>query len=401
VIETTTGPEIVADADRLEAVVDAAVTHTAYAIDTEFHRERTYFPKLALVQLAWPGGLVIIDPLAVDVAALGRLLTDGGVAVLHACSQDLEVLERVTGQTPSDLFDTQVAAGFVGLRSPSLAALHDQLLGRRLPKGDRLTDWLRRPLSDDQLEYAASDVRHLLEIHAELVTQLTDRGRLEWARTECEIVLAKDRSARDPDEAWRRVKEARQLRGRNRAIVKALAAWRERRASELDIPVRYVLPDLALVSIAQRPPRDIAALSGVRGIDDRHLKGGTADSLLATIAAVDDEPAGVEEDPPRSSLPRDLRPAVSLVASWITQIAADNDFDPALVGSRGDVEGLLRGDADARLSMGWRADLVGEPIRRLVAGDAALAFDGRGRLVLEERSRRRLGDAGGSDAGIG
>ncbi|MEQ8718226.1 MAG: HRDC domain-containing protein [Acidimicrobiales bacterium] len=399
--EKATGPEIVADAGRLEEVIDTAVAHPAYAIDTEFHRERTYYPKLALVQLAWPGGLVVIDPLAVDVAALGRLLADGGVAVLHACSQDLEVLERVTGETPADLFDTQVAAGFVGLRSPSLAALHDQLLGRRLPKGDRLTDWLRRPLSDDQLEYAAADVRHLLEIHAELVTQLTDRGRLEWARTECEIVLAKDRSGRDPDEAWRRVKEARQLRGRNRAIVRALAAWRERRAAELDIPVRYVLPDLALVSIAQRPPRDVAALSGVRGLDDRHLKGGTAEALLATIAEVDDEPAAAEEDPPQRSLPRDLRPAVSLVASWITQIAADNDLDPALVGSRGDVEGLLRGDEDARLSMGWRADLVGAPIRRLVAGDAALAFDGQRRLVLEERSRRRLGDAGRSDAGIG
>ena len=143
------------------------------AIDTEFHRERTYFPKVALIQVGWSSGVALVDPLNVDVSPLRSVLESEVLIVMHAAGQDLEVMDRICGMMPRRLFDTQLAAGFLGMSSPSLSSLHERELGLRLPKSDRLTDWLVRPLSTSQQNYAASDVAHLLEIHELQVVQLT------------------------------------------------------------------------------------------------------------------------------------------------------------------------------------------------------------------------------------
>ena len=235
------GYRIVDTDELLDEVVDQLLDTDRYAIDTEFHRERTYYPQLALIQIAWPGDLVLIDPIAVDPAPLAEVFRSTDVeAVLHACSQDLEVLELVAGAAPSRIFDTQIAAAFVGMRTPSLASLHDQLLGLKLPKANRLTDWLRRPLEPEQQAYAASDVAHLLEIQDLLIDQLEDNGRLAWADDECELARTKGLSVRKPEEAWLRIKEARSLGARARTAAQQLAAWRERSAQDRNIPVRHV-----------------------------------------------------------------------------------------------------------------------------------------------------------------
>jgi len=384
------GHEVISSRETLDAVVSRLSTEPVYALDTEFHRERTYFPKLALVQVAWRGGLALIDPLAVDMSPLTAVLKGDAIAVVHAADQDLEVLELACGTVPTRLFDTQIAAGFVGMSSPSLATLYERALGIRVPKADRLSDWLARPLSDTQIDYAASDVAHLLDVHDKLVVQLEERGRLAWAEAECEQVRLRARGARDPNEAWRRIKEARQLKGRAHAVVQAVAAWRELRAADLDVPPRYVMPDLAVVTIAQRPPRTAAELHKVRGLDDRHLRGRQSDELLAAVAEALERPAERREDQPPRDLDRELRPAVGLVAAWVSQLARNLEIDAALLATRADLEGLLRGDEDARLAEGWRAEIVGEPVRRLVDGEAALAFNGKGELVLEERSHRPI-----------
>ena len=255
----------------------------------------------------------------------------------------------------------------------------------RLPKGDRLADWLRRPLSEDQLAYAASDVEHLLQLHGWLVDRLEREGRLSWATNECEQLLAKAATPRDPDEAWWKVKEARQLRGKAVGVAQALAAWRERRAAEVDQPVRFVLPDLALVGIAQRPPRTVDDLARVRGLDDRHLRGAHANRIMDVI----DEGLSLTKEqlriPPTGDVDRELRPAVTLVLAWISQLSRQLGIDMMLLATRNDVEALLRGDENARLTRGWRADVVGQDIRKLVEGRAALAFDGHGGLLLEDR----------------
>jgi len=376
--------------ESLDAAIDDLSRAPAYALDTEFHRERTYFPKLALVQIAWADRLVLIDPLAVDVGPLRTVLDGPGVAVLHAADQDLEVLELVCGTVPSTLFDTQVAAGFLGMATPSLASLYERELGLHVPKADRLTDWLARPLTEAQMAYAASDVAHLLEVYESEVARLEARGRLTWAQDECEEQRVRPRGARDPDEAWRRIKEARQLRGRARSVARSVAAWRERRAVAIDQPPRFVLPDLAVVGIAQRPPSTIAELRKVRGLDERHLRDDLAKQVLQAVDEGKRTTRSVPDDAPSRELDRDLRPAVGLVSAWVSQLARDEEIDTALVATRADLEALLRGDADARLAVGWRAALVGERIRRLVAGEAALAFNGNGGLALEERSHQPI-----------
>lgn len=364
-----------------------AAAASAYGVDTEFHRERTYWPQLALVQLNWGTGNVLIDPLAVDLAPLAKVFEGPGVAVMHAAAQDLEVLELACGTVPRALFDTQVAAGFMGIGNASLASLVEQVLGVRLPKADRLTDWLRRPLGADQLRYAGSDVEHLLALRDRICDELEQRGRREWALDECEELRSRPRPVRDPEHAWLRVKDARSLRGSSRAVAQSVAEWREERAARLDVPPRFVLSDMALIGIAHRPPTDVAALRRVRGLDARSLKGDAGAELLAAVRQGRDRPAPPRPDNRQRTPDGRLRAAVGLVSAWISQLSRDLELDPGTLATRADVEAFLAGDPDARLNHGWRAEVVGQGVRDLVDGRAALAFEPSGALVLEPRSR--------------
>jgi ribonuclease D len=371
----------VADAAALRDLVDVLAGEPRYALDTEFHRERTYHPRIALVQLAWDGGAALVDPLAVDLRPLARVFSGTGVAVLHAAQQDLDVLTRSCGTVPARLFDTQLAAGFLGYTTPSLTNLVSSELGVKLPKADRLTDWLRRPLSADQAAYAEADVAHLLAMHDRLTAQLESLGRLQWALDECEELRTRPTGPGDPNTAWLKLKDVRTLKGRSRGVARAVAAWRERRASDLDLPVRFVLSDLALLGIAQRPPHTLDELRHVRGLDERNARGLTGSELLAAVEDGLEHPV----DPPASNgddLERHLRPAVTLVSAWVSQLAREARIDTGILATRADLVDLLRGDPDARLARGWRAGVVGEDIRHLVSGEAALAFDGKGGLRL-------------------
>lgn len=373
------------DDQAFAAIIDELCQVEAFAIDTEFHRERTYFPQLALIQLAWNDQMALVDPFAVDLAPFAKALQGPATVVMHAASQDLEVLDLACGALPRDLFDTQLAAGFVGHSLPSLAAVVERFHGVHLPKGDRLTDWLRRPLGADQRRYAAADVEYLLGLRDQLTEQLAERGRLDWALAECEALRAKGRVVRDPDGAWLRIKEARALRGEVAAVARSVAAWRERRAAELDQPVRFVFSDLAVVGVAQRRPKTLDELKRIRGVDERHARGKVGEAVLAAVDAGRGQTIPKVEGP-TYDLDRRLRPAVSLVAAWVSQLSRELEIETSLVATRNDIESLLAGDPASRLGVGWRAELVGERIRRLVEGEAALAFDGTGNLVLEDRS---------------
>jgi ribonuclease D len=373
--------------DELVAEIGAA---SVYGFDTEFHRERSYFPHLALVQLVWPGGVALVDPYRVDLAGLRRVLDGPGLAVAHAADQDLEVLELACGTKPRRLFDTQLAAGFLGLSAPSLTTLVEHLLGHRLAKGDRLTDWTRRPLSAEQRHYAASDAAHLLELHRALVVELDRLDRLSWAEGECEILLSRPSRRVEPDEAWWRLKEARQLRGKSRAVAQTVGAWRERRAAATDRPSRFILPDLAVVAIAQRPPTTTAEVAGVRGLDGRRAKAADAAGLLDAVRAGLELGDDALRQPPTDQVERRLRPVATLAGAWLAQRASELRIDAPLLATRADLHALLRGGGESRLASGWRRTLVGEPLRQLLAGEGALAVGGRGELVLEARSHRPI-----------
>jgi ribonuclease D len=240
---------------------------------------------------------------------------------------------------------------------------------------------LRRPLTADQCEYAAADVAYLLQAHDHLTARLAELGRLDWVDDACAELLTKSTAPSDPDDAWMKLKDVRSLRPRARAVAQSVAAWRERRAMSTDIPVRHVLPDLAILGIAQRQPTVERDLGQARGVDERFSRGAIAGEILQAVrdgmAAEPPEPRPGVED-----LERELRPAVTLVSAWVSQVARDERIDTSLLATRSDLVALLRGDEDARLASGWRAELLGTDVRRLVDGHAALTFDGKGSLKL-------------------
>jgi len=383
-------PLWIADLDALERLVDRVAKAPAFAIDTEFHREKTYFPHLALVQIASPEEVAVVDPLAVDPAPLRRLLEGESLAVLHAAEQDLEVLRLACGAEPRRMFDTQVAAAFLGMGFASLARLVEKVVGRSLPKGDRLTDWTRRPLDEGQVAYAASDVEHLLAIESALRERAAEAGVLDWVEEECERLRCKPSGPGEPETAWWRIKGSRSLRGKTRGVAQEVAAWRERVAQARDIPPRFVLSDLALAGIVHRPPATVEQLREVRGIDGRAVRDGTAAAIVAAAQA------GAALAPDRLRLPpagesvdegRGSRTALAL--ALVAQIADERGIEPTLLATRTDVQLLASGRASGRLASGWRGELVGSALRRLLDGELAItgSKDGGARLVELDSAR--------------
>ena len=365
-----------ADLERLVKELSAA---DAYALDTEFHAERCYYPKLALVQLAVPGRVAVVDATTVDLQALAPLIAGPAMAVTHACGWDLDIVERACGVRPARVFDTQIAAGFLGYSTPSLGVLVSAFLDRRLDKGQTMSDWFKRPLTPEQIAYAEADVAHLLELRAELERRLVELGRLEWALEECRRAT----TARpvDDDIVWWRLKGSGRLTGPARARAQELAAWRAQKARTADRPPSAVLPDDVVVSLADRPPRTPADIPASRLFDPRKLPRDTVDELFAALGRGSKLASDRLRIPP-DRLPVHLQGVAALIAAWIQQQSRSLSIDPALLASRRDIEACLQNEADCRFRDGWRAELVGDTVDRITRGRTALAFDGRDRLVL-------------------
>ena len=229
--------------NELEQFCQQASAAKVIAVDTEFLRERTYFPKLCLVQVAAGDNIAAIDPILIDdLTPLAELFEDPSVTkVLHACGQDLEVLLDGMGATCAPVFDTQLAAAFLGLRQQvSYASLVESYCGVRLPKAESLTDWSRRPLDPEQLTYAEDDVRYLPGIYDRMMAELIERDRLSWVAPEMEALCDPARIKRDPREAYRRLRRAGSLTRRQLAVAREACAWREETAARRDLPRKWV-----------------------------------------------------------------------------------------------------------------------------------------------------------------
>jgi ribonuclease D len=373
---------LVANASDLDQLVSDFSGADAFALDTEFHGEGVYYPRLAVIQVAVPGRAAVIDATTVDPRSLRGLIAGPGVAVTHAGDQDFEIMERACGARPSRVFDTQIAAGFLGYGSASLATLVREFLGRPMDKGPRLSDWFQRPLSAEQVAYAEADVAHLLDLRAVLEARLADLGRLEWANEECERFAAPRPS--DIATAWWRLKGAGQLKGPARGRAQELAAWRERVARAADRPARTILPDEAIIAAAERPPRSAADIAKSRMFDPRRLSAATVGELIAAAARGGDLPPKEIRLPP-DGLPFHLQGLTALIAAWVSQHARDLSIDPALLATRRDIEAFLQNEPNPRLNQGWRAEVIGESVTRIATGRAAVAYNGGGALVLVDR----------------
>jgi ribonuclease D len=379
---------MITEAGPLRALVARARQAPAVALDTEFVWERTFYPRLGVVQLGLGRDDVhLLDGAALDLSPLGELLADPAVTkVLHDAGQDLTILRRASGADPVNVFDTQLAAGFVGLgASVSLQALFEGLLGVRLAKGATRSDWLRRPLSAEQTAYAEDDVRYLLDAYAALRERLAARGRTAWAEEEMRAYDdPRQYEDGDPRERYLAVrgKGKRGFGGREYAVLRELAAWREEEARKRDRPRGHVLSDDALVELAQRAPTSPERLRKIRALADRDAER-YGDALLEAIQRGLETPK--EDQPGRADRPDEdasQTPRLDLVQALIRGRAQRDDVDPALVANRTDVERLVAGgglDPDRHpVLRGWRRDFIGEALEDLLAGRAGVALDEAG-----------------------
>lgn len=355
-----------------EQYLDSAARATRYAIDTEFHRERTYYPDLALIQMRFldaektPRG-ALIDPKALDLSPLTGLFGSDALALMHAPTQDFDVFEHEVGCLPSRFFDTQVAAGFLGFSSASLASLAQRYAKVSLSKGDRLSDWNRRPLSVSQKRYAYSDVEHLEQITDVMVHELSNRNRLDWVDSAFRELLSARRPPLDPYEAWRSISEGRTLDQPRRGALIELAAWRELKARELNLPPRRICGDIVLVCIAQRLPEREADFLEVRGFTKGRLMDPAV--LLPLISAGRRRP--LPAAPPRNHS-ADQR-AVALISAYVAALALEQEIDRALLATREDIEMYLTGSS-TKLTSTWRTQLLGTTLDELADGTLALAL---------------------------
>ena len=363
----------------VRALADQARAEGRVALDTEFLWERTYTPVPCLVQVATAERLAVVDPLrGGDVTPIVELVADPAVELLmHAPSADLLLFARRFGVRPARVFDVQLLAGFVGLGS-SLAydRLVEAVLRIRLVHNETFSNWSHRPLSETQIAYAADDVRHLHALADALVRQLADRGRTAWARDELERRYGDGNAAPDPRRAYLKLARRGRLNGRQLAVLREVAAWREQEAQSSDLPVGWVLKDPTLVEIARTMPRDVAAIGRVRGVT--RIAPAALERLAAAVAAgVAADPIEVPREPPRD-VARRVAAAAELAAVLLRIRCDEADLAPELVATRGDLErfaeAVVTGGSDGHaLASGWRYDLVGAELRELFAGRIAIA----------------------------
>ena len=378
-------------------IAAAARVSGRLGIDTEFMSEGRYRALLCLVQVAVDDGaggeprILLIDTLQdVDVTPLAELLADPAIEiVLHAGRQDVAILRRTWGTEIHNLFDTQIAAGFVGASAQAgYGNLLGQVLGRRVGKTASYTRWNQRPLTAEQLSYAREDVVHLLELSDEIQSRLTGAGRLEWAGEECRL-LESATDERDPETAWERLPRVGQLDPRARAVAQELAAWRERVASEEDRPVGSVLADPALVEAAKRRPKTVAALEQIRGVHPSNIRRRGEAIIEAIQRGMERPPIAREER--RGITESGDAPLIALAESLIRARAMDAGLAYELITSRAELDQIVasarRGDPEPSLRTlsGWRRELVGADLRELLAGRSAVSVGADGRLEVRSR----------------
>jgi ribonuclease D len=385
---------LAAAADIAEAA-QAARAAGRLGIDTEFMSEGRYRALLCLVQVAVDNPdpdrsplIILIDSMAdLDPSPIAGLLADPAIeVVLHAGRQDVAILRRAWRTELTSVFDTQIAAGFAGASAQSgYGNLLGSMLGRRVGKTASYTRWDTRPLTAEQLSYAAEDVAHLLQLFDELQQRLRATGRLDWAREECRR-LESATDERDPYTAWERLPRIGQLDPTARAVARELAAWRERTASEQDRPVGSVLADPALVELAKRQPSSLRALEQIRGLHPSSIKR-RGPAILAAIAAGLRAPPIARDEARGRSEPGDA-PLIALAEALLRARALEAGLAYELIASRAELE-LIVGAArraepepEVRTLTGWREELVGADLRDLLAGRSAIAVGPDRRLEL-------------------
>jgi ribonuclease D len=378
------------DTPDVARIAERARDQRRLGLDTEFMPEGRYRPLLCLVQVVVGEDVWVLDPLnGFDPAPLAEVLADPAIeVVVHAGRQDVAILRREWATDVSNVFDTQVAAGFAGFSAQAgyNGLLHD-VLKIRLPKTASFTRWDARPLTDEQLRYARGDVEHLLPLADDIRGRLEATGRLEWAREECRAVaLASDE--RDPEEVWRRLPRSTGLDPRERAVARELGAWRERTAERENRPVGAVLRDPTVIELAKRTPQGRKDLAQIRGISPDVVRRRGDDILNAIRRGRAAEPVRLDEADRLSTEPQD-GPVIALAEALVRSRAQEAGLAYELIAARADLAPIVvavrRGqdEPDVRTLRGWRRSLVGAELLELLGGRRSLSVGQGGRIAVE------------------
>jgi ribonuclease D len=372
---------VVTTPDELRHAVERAGASGSIGLDTEFLRERTYRARLCLVQIADAEQVWLIDPLTdVDLSGLARLIPDPKIEILvHAGRQDFELFFDRFEQPPRNVYDVQIAAGFAGFgASLPYGRLVESVLGVAIAKGESYTEWCRRPLTQEQLTYAADDVRFLPAVATRLKERIESLGRTAWVAEEMQALEDPTLYSVAPGDAWRKVTGRGALSGRQMGVLVAVTRWREEVAAERDIPRGWVVKDPTLIEIARRAPTDKPALGRIRGLHSKEVDRSGRAILAAVQQGLKSEVAPSAPPPPRDVLAR-ARMLSGLADALVRARCEQAEIATELVATRGELEAVLtdaaRGEPEEsrhRLLRGWRRDLAGAAVLELARGRIAV-----------------------------
>jgi len=388
-IAPTTAMQPITTTSELAAACRRMAAHPFVTVDTEFLREATYYPLLCVAQMASPDEAVVIDALAagMDLAPFYALMADERVMkVFHAARQDIEIVWHAAKLIPHPIFDTQVAAMVLGYGdSISYDQLVQRITGDVLDKSHRFTDWTRRPLSEAQLTYAASDVTHLRQVYLALLEDLKRRGRAHWVEDEMSVLTSPDTYRMEPESAWKRLK-ARVRKPRELAVLIEVAAWREREAQARDVPRARVLKDEAITDIAVHGPTTLDKLSTLRSLPKGFERSRWGEGIIAAVSR------GLARDPKTLPLPARTQPTangsaiVELLKVLLRMVSEHHHVAAKVIATVDDLDRIAASDdADVPALTGWRRELFGEKALALKHGKLALAIE-NGRVTTVERT---------------
>lgn len=378
----------IADQDALVAFIERAGQSDVLAIDTEFLREKTYYPKLCLLQMATRDENVIVDPFTVDdLSVLSKLFEDETIVkIFHAGYQDLEIMLYDIGCLPHPIFDTQVAAALLGqTQQIGYGSLVSSICGVKLKKLDSFTDWSSRPLSESQLTYAEDDVIYLPRMYDQMKEELLKKGRLHWLDAEFEDMSRPETYQEDERERFRKLKHVMQLSRRQMAAAREMAAWREIEARKRNVPRKWILTDEQIVEACKREPRKIEDLFMVRGVRERITTRDARALVELTSAALDSSPEAWPEVSQPGRNERNVDANVDLLMAIVRLRARDNDIAIPTLASHSDLVKIARGHYDdVDILKGWRRELIGNELLELLEGNITLSIS-KGRVEVNKR----------------
>ncbi len=356
------------------------------ALDTEFLREKTYYPVFCLLQIATPEWVVCVDPIALpDLSTLFTVINDPGILkVLHSCRQDLEIFYQITGEVTYPVFDTQIAAPLLGFQeNPGYAMLVSNFFGVNLSKAHTRTDWSIRPLSQDQIQYAADDVIYLCKIYIEMGKQLDTLGRLDWLDKDFELLKDKELYQISPDKAWLKVRGRKRLTGKQLSIIQVLSQWREETAQLEDRPKNWLVRDDLMLELAKLQPSTVDELAQIRGVNERSVKRYGKVICQLIVKAINSSPIPMT-DKLKSTKKTAKQEAVLDVLTAVVRLRADeNSLNPMILASRKDLEKLLFEEKDSPVLIGWRFSMVGKELQGLLKGQYSLTLKEGDVLIAE------------------